>query len=34
MTQNQHSGTEARLRLGTMLAERSRRIGLADDDVA
>lgn len=33
MTQNQHSHSEARLRLGSMLAEQSRRIGLTNEDV-
>ena len=33
MTQNRHSRSETRLRLGSMLAEQSRRIGLTDEDV-
>lgn len=33
MTQNRHSRPESRLRLGSMLAEQSRRIGLTDEDV-
>jgi hypothetical protein len=33
MTQNRHSRSETRLRLGSMLTEQSRRICLTDDDV-
>ncbi len=33
MTQDRHSRPEARLRLGSMLAEQSRRIGLTNEDV-
>lgn len=32
MTQNRHSRPETRLRLGSMLAEQSRRIGLTNED--
>ena len=33
MTQNRHSRSETRLRLRSMLAEQSRRIGLTNEDV-
>jgi len=33
MMQNQHSRPKPRLRLGSMLAEQSRRIGLTNEDV-
>lgn len=32
MTQNRHSRSETRQRLGSMLAEQSRRIGLTNED--
>lgn len=33
MTQNRHSRSKTRLRLGSMLAEQGRRIGLTNEDV-